>query len=399
MAHPTDSFRVKSLTFPVYLPNLLFAIGQGAVIPVVALLALELGATPAIAGIIVALRGLGTMLFDLPAGALVARVGEKRAMVWSGIALALTSFLVWLGPSLVLFGLLTMVMGCTWAVWLLARITFAAGSSPLPFRGRVMSMIGGVHRIGLLIGPLFGSLVIASGDLRDPFLVSAVLAVAAAVVMAVARNPEFTPEPSPGEHGGVSIRSVAREHRHTFLTAGSVAVIAQVLRSSREALVPLWGDHLGIADATIPLVFAGSAAMESLFFYPVGLLMDRKGRKWTALPSLGLLTVGIAAIPLATGVVSLTVVALILGLANGLGAGMNMTLGSDLSPLAGRSRFLASWRFVSDVGNVAGPLVVAAVTSLATLGAAAVAVAGIGAAGVWVLWRWVPETLEKRPEG
>lgn len=394
MNAPGAGFRVSSLTAPVYLPNLLFAIGQGATIPVVALLALELGASPAVAGIVVALRGVGTMLFDLPAGVLVARIGEKRAMVLSGAALAATSLLVWMEPSLWLYALLTTITGCTWAVWLLARIAFAAGCSPVPYRGRVMAMVAGVHRIGLLVGPLLGSLVIARGDLADPFLVLAILSAAAALVMAMARSPEFTPEPDPEVHGAVSTWSVVKDNRKTFLTAGSVAVIAQILRSSREALIPLWGDHLGIGGATIPLIFAASAAIESTIFYPVGLVMDNKGRKWTALPAVGLLAVGIGAIPFTTDVVSLTAVALVLGVANGLGAGMNMTLGSDLSPLAGRSRFLGAWRLVTDLGNVGGPLLVAGVTSVATLGAAAASVAVVGVAGVVVLWRLVPETLE-----
>jgi MFS family permease len=171
------------------------------------------------------------------------------------------------------------------------------------------------------------------------------------------------------------------------------------LRSSREALIPLWGDHLGITPATIPLVFAASAAVESLFFYPVGMVMDRKGRKWAAVPATALLSLGIAAIPITSDLASLTVVALVMGLANGLGSGMNMTLGSDLSPLAGRSRFLGVWRLVSDLGTVGGPLLVAVTTSVATLGAAALMVGGVGAAGVLVLWRLVPETLGREVPG
>lgn len=394
MSTGPESFRIRSLSSSVYLPNLLFAIGQGATIPVVALLALELGASPAVAGVIVALRGLGTMLFDLPAGVLVARLGEKRSMAVSGVALALLSMAVWQQPSLLLYAVLTTVMGCTWAVWLLARIAFAAGSSPNRYRGRVMAMIGGVHRIGLLVGPLLGSLVISRGSLSDPFLVLAVLSLAAALAISAARSPGFTPEPVGGSPDSVSTRAVVKESRHVLLTAGSVAVIAQVVRSSREALVPLWGDQLGIAEATIPLIFAASAAVESLLFYPVGIVMDRKGRKWAALPAIGVLSLGVAALPLTTDVVTLTAVALVMGLANGLGSGMNMTLGSDLSPLAGRSRFLGVWRLVTDAGNVGGPLLVAVVTSVATLAAAAISVAGVGVAGVLVLWRLVPETLD-----
>jgi len=50
----------------------------GFVLSSPALLALDLGAGPALAGLIVALRGLGTMVFDIPAGVVVSRVGEKE---------------------------------------------------------------------------------------------------------------------------------------------------------------------------------------------------------------------------------------------------------------------------------------------------------------------------------
>jgi MFS family permease len=257
-----------------------------------------------------------------------------------------------------------------------------------------MSMIGGVNRIGVLVGPLIGSLVITGRGLSGPFLVVAVSVLAATVALAMSRSPAFVPEPEP-VGSGLGVISIVRDHRQVLVTAGSVAVVAQVLRSSREALIPLWGDHIGLAAGTIALIFAASAAIESLIFYPVGMLMDRRGRKWTAIPSIALLALGIALIPLTSDLASLTAVALLMGLANGLGSGMNMTLGSDLSPLAGRSLFLAVWRLITDVGNIGGPLLVAAVTSAATLGAAAVVVGGVGLAGLVVLVRFVPETLDR----
>lgn len=385
-------FRVRSLTASVYAPNLLFAIGQGAAIPMIALVALDLGASPAIAGVVVGLRGAGMMAFDVPAGVIVSRIGEKRAMVFASIVLTLVAAGMLMRPPLWLYAVLVASMGCTWSVWLLARVAFATGVTTSRFRGRVMSMIGGVNRIGLLVGPLLGSLLVSRVGITAPFGVLAALAAVASFTLARSKTPPFTPEPiseSPPTLGGVF-----REHRGTLLTAGSVAVAAQILRSSREALIPLWGDQLGIGAGTIPLIFAAGAAVESLIFYPVGLVMDSRGRKSTAIPSIALMAVAVATIPLTNGLPALMGVALVMGLANGLGAGMNMTLGSDLSPPAGRSRFLGMWRLVSDAGNVSGPLVVAAVTSVATLGAAAVTVGTVGMVGVLVLWRLVPETLD-----
>ncbi|MGH8775631.1 MAG: MFS transporter [Jiangellaceae bacterium] len=65
----------------VYLPSLLFGIGQGAITPVVALSARELGASVSAASLVVAVIGLGRIAGDLPAGVLAVRVGERKAML------------------------------------------------------------------------------------------------------------------------------------------------------------------------------------------------------------------------------------------------------------------------------------------------------------------------------
>jgi MFS family permease len=141
------------------------------------------------------------------------------------------------------------------------------------------------------------------------------------------------------------------------------------------------------------LIFAVSAGIEMVVFYPMGVLMDRRGRKWAALPCLVLLSVGLALIPLTSTFLELLLIGGLIGLANGIGSGVNMTLGSDLSPRLGRSQFLGLWRLISDVGTAGGPVLVAAATYFFSLAAAPIAVAGLGLAGAVVMWRAVPETL------
>ena len=59
---------LRSLGPTVYLPSVLFFVGDGALIAIVALAARDLGASAALAGFVVALRGLGVLAFDIPAG-------------------------------------------------------------------------------------------------------------------------------------------------------------------------------------------------------------------------------------------------------------------------------------------------------------------------------------------
>jgi MFS family permease len=386
-----EPFRIRSLTASVYVPGVLYAIGQGAATPIIALVALDLGASPALAGAIVALRGIGTLIFDIPAGSLVARVGERRAMLIATGGLTLIALGIGLGPTLPVYALLVFLMGGAWSVWALARLAFATEVTPPRHRGRVMSMVGGTMRIGQFVGPLLGGLVVIPFGLAGPFFAQAALAAVAALSLGLAPEP---PSVGAGVTIPSSLRQVLREHRRTLGTAGAVAVTFQLLRTARQAIIPLWGDHIGLSASQISLIFGLSSGIEMIIFYPVGMLMDRKGRKWAAIPSLMLMSLGLALIPLTAGFLGLLIVSLVIGLANGLGSGINLTLGSDLSPEAGRSQFFGLWRLISDVGTAGGPLLVAVVTSLVSLAAAPVAVAAVGLAGAAVMWRSVPETLQ-----
>ena len=53
--------------------------------PVLALRARELGADVSTAAVVVALLGIGSLLASLPAGALVARIGERRTLTVVGL--------------------------------------------------------------------------------------------------------------------------------------------------------------------------------------------------------------------------------------------------------------------------------------------------------------------------
>ncbi len=385
-------FRVRSLTSSVYLPNFLYAVGQGAVTPMVALLALDLGASPAVAGLIVALQGVGLLVFDVPAGILVARFGEKRSMIGATVVTGLIALGIGARPALPVYGALIVLMGCAWSMWTLARLTFATEVSPTGHRGRVMSMIGGMGRIGLLVGPVLGGLLVGTLGLAAPFYLQAVLGLAASVTLAL--SPQLSERHRPEEQATVGILTVLRENERALRTAGVAVIAVQLLRSARQAVIPLWGTEIGASAEQISFIFAASALIEVLVFYPVGSLMDRRGRKWVALPCIALLSVSMGLVPLTSTVLGLTLVGLFMGFANGLGSGINMTLGSDFSPRLGRSQFLGWWRLVGDLGTAGGPFVVAVVTSAVSLAAASVAVGGLGLAGAAVLWLAVPETLD-----
>jgi MFS family permease len=386
---------LRSLGLTVYAPSFIFSVGQGAVIPIVALAAKDLGASVAMAGLTVALRGIGTMVFDVPAGSMVGRLGERKAMLVATAMLVASLIGCVLAPNVAVFAASMFVMGCAWSVWLLARLAYVSDVMPLHLRGRALSTLGGVARIGNFAGPFLGAVAVGAMGIDGAYYVHIVLAVIGCGVLLAVPDPYESTATTVG-HAKVRVLAVAREHAPILRTAGVGTMAIGVLRASRQVVLPLWADHIGLDAATVSIVFGVSSAMDMLLFYPAGLASDRWGRKYVAVPCLTIMATGMILLPLTRSLGPLIVVGIVIGFGNGLGSGIVMTLGADFTPAVGRAEFLGVWRLIGDVGTAGGPLVVSAVESVASLGAASVGVGAIGLAGAALLLGWMPEPLNRR---
>jgi MFS family permease len=380
---------LRSLGPSVYLPSVLFFVGDGSLIAIVALAARDLGASPALAGFVVALRGLGVLAFDIPAGWTLSRFGERATIVAASATVVLTLVGWLLTTSVLVFAVLAFVQGCGWAAWALARLAFVSEVVPPTLRGRAMSLLGGTNRVGMFVGPFLAALASHVAGFDGVFVVAIVLVAVAAVAFLHA-----VPPGRDVEHKGVAVpvADVVREHAGVFLTAGLAAMSLQALRQARNALLPLWADGIGLSVQTTSVLFGLSLGVELLLVYPGGSVMDRWGRKAVAIPCLVIMSVGLALMPLTDGAGTLALVAMLLGAGNGLSSGVVMTLGADFAPPAARVPFLGVWRVLSDLGTAGGPLVVAAATAAITLGGAAVTVGALGLLAAAFVLRFVPET-------
>jgi len=390
-----DPITLRSLGMSVYLPSVLFFIGDGGLIAIVALAARDLGASPALAGLIVALRGVGVLVFDIPAGWALTRFGERATIGAASITVILTLVGWTLTTSEVVFAALAFVQGCGWSAWQLARLAYVSEVVPPTLRGRAMSLLGGTNRAGLFLGPFVAALATHFGGFDAVYVVAIVLTGAAALVL-FATVPAGRDDESRGSN--VPVGEILRDHRHVFLTAGLAATSLQALRQARNVLLPLWADSIGLSVQTTAVLFGVSLGVELVMVYPGGSVMDRWGRKAVAIPCLVIMSIGLAIMPLTHGTLTLALVAMLLGAGNGLSSGVVMTLGADFAPPATRVPFLGVWRVLSDLGTAGGPLAVAAATAAITLGGAAVAVGGLGLLAAAYVSRYVPETGVRRAE-
>ena len=394
MTSPDDPqpFSLRKIAVAAFGPSLLFGIGQGAILPVVALSARELGASVAVAALVVTLIGLGSWFFNLPASLVTLRFGERWSIVGAAVAagLALAAAAVSSGAThgLWLLAAAMAVVGMSGAVFGLARQKYLTEAVPVEFRARALSTLGGVNRIGVFIGPFAGAAVMQFSGLAGAYWVG-VVAMAAAALLSLTIPDLSTPDPAPGGHAGPqpTLRSVAASHAGVFLSLGVGILLLSALRSSRQVVIPLWADHLGMDATSASLIYGLSGAIDMLVFYPAGRLMDRKGRQWVAVPSTLLMGTALLLIPLTGSFVGLLLAALLIGFGNGISSGLVMTLGADFSPDRGRGQFLGLWRFMADAGSTGGPVLLSGVTALASLGPgiAATGVLGFAAAAVFAV--------------
>ena len=386
------------LLLPVYVPSLLMAVSQEALTILLPLYVLDSGASAAFAAMIAGLRGVGVLLFDVPAGMLVARFGDKPVLL-GGLGLILFSLvLLALSTNPWMLGIAALALGTGHAAWMLGRQSYLADICSTNELGRAIAAMAGLQRGGALIGPVAGGLLAGAAGFPIAFAAGAVSAVlAAAMVLSFAR--EVVVEHDHRDSSLGSTLAVLVDHRAVFATAGGSALVLQLMRASRQLLVPLFGQHVGLGITAIGAVYSMSTVVDIALFYPSGVLADRWGRKWSAAPSMLLYAIGLALLPLASGFYSLLAVATVLGFANGIGTGVVMIMGADLARASGRpGQFLGLWRLIGDVGISVAPMLTSTIVDAAGLAAASLAVAGIGFAGSAVMVWLVVETLTLRRE-
>jgi MFS family permease len=406
-------FTLRGVALAAFLPTLLFSIGEGAMIPLIPLVADSLGASLAFAGFIAAMVMVGELVGDIPSGAVVSRIGERNSMIGASL-LAIVAVLVCIvapNPAVLLVGIF--LIGLATAVFALARHAFMTSYVPVAYRARALSTLGGVFRAGWFVGPFLAAGVIhLTGSTTAVFWIFIVCCVAAATVLMLLPDPSSTiatarvgtaaPADQMAAMGSNGLFRTIWSYRGVLLRLGTGAGLVGAMRASRTVMLPLWAVSIGINEPDTALIIGIAGGIDFALFYASGQIMDRFGRMWTAIPSMIGLGVGMLVLAVthdaAANVQLFIAVAMFLSLANGIGSGLLMTLGADLAPVNGPAPFLGAWRFTADFGSAAAPLAVAGITALVSLSVASGVMGVVGLIGAGVLWRYIPRYAPHRPQ-
>ncbi len=394
MATELDDFRWRPILLSAYGPTAMASLGYGALAPIVALAASELGAGVATAALVVGLTAFGQLVGDLPAGAIAAKLGERRALLLASALDAASMTTAYFAHSLLVLAIAVFVDGLAGSVFNLARHAWMTVAIPLRYRARALSSLGGTFRIGLFFGPFIAAGLIAAFSIHAVFLFAACTGLAAgALTLTMADLPAPTADTSTGPASAppqVTVAGVIRRHWRVLATIGVGVLLISAARASRQSILPLWSQAQHLDAAAISVIFGIASGVELLLVYPGGAVMDRFGRVFVAVPAVVLMGVGLGLLPLAHSAVTICLVACVMAIGNGLSSGIVLTLGSDAAPVIGRAQFLGAWRFLADAGGMLGPGLISLVTVFGTLAGAALVLVGVCAVGAGWLAAWAP---------
>ncbi|MEJ1155770.1 MFS transporter [Microbacterium marmarense] len=408
----------------IYGPTLLFALGEGAIIPLIPVIAAKLGADVATAALVASALVIGQLAGNLPAGWAVARLGERITMAIAGTIAIVGAVAMALAPSLGVFALSVLLIGFCAAAFGLARHSFMTTRVPLAYRARALSLLGGTFRLGMFVGPFVAAALLAIfGDERAAmwFFAACLVATISLVLFGPDPEAEFAAPPrlalpsndveDTGEVVTGSIPTMERvgvfrtmwRYRRLLSRLGLAAASLSAVRSARQVVLPLWGVSIGLDAQTIALVVGISGAIDFALFYASGQVMDRFGRLWAALPAMLLMSGGFIALAfthdLDQSAMWFAMFAAVLGVGNGLSSGILLTLGADVAPAQNPAPFLGSWRTLTDAGGAFAPLLVSAIAALSTLAVATGAMGAIGVLGAFAFARWVPRFVPRPRSG
>lgn len=143
MSQDGAEFSFKKIAIPAFGPSILFGLGEGAILPVIALSARGLGASVAIAALVVTLIGIGSLLSNIPASILTDKYGERWSIVGAAGLSMVAMILCAVAPNLWVYGLGVLLIGAASAVFNLARQKYLTEAVPIQYRARALSTLGG----------------------------------------------------------------------------------------------------------------------------------------------------------------------------------------------------------------------------------------------------------------
>jgi predicted MFS family arabinose efflux permease len=302
----------------------------GMVFPLVPLLAHDLGASPAVIGVIVGAFGLLSFFLSIPVGGFTDRVGAKRALALGVLCNIVSAILLVRADDVLTLMASQVVGGMGFQLHIVSSQAFIASlDSPLR-RESQFGYLTFSAAFGQSLGPVLGGVIASRFGYHEAFLAVLLVSTLGLIILG------FREPPRPQAPDRYSLRRDLR-HAGTLLSnSGMLAVLAFTFVviftvSLRTSFLPVLLLQRGSSEALVGLLislFAGTSTLIRLF---TGRLLQSFSRK--GMLALAILTValGVGLIPLLSSVFTVAIALCTFGFGFGLTQPLSMVMVADLA--------------------------------------------------------------------
>ena len=371
--------------------NVVAALGYGVVSPVLPVYARTFGVSMDAVTFAITLFSVMRLFFAPPSGLLVQRLGERPVYVSGLLIVAVSTGLCAFVHKYWELLVFRAIGGIGSTMFFISALGLMIRISPPDARGRAAGLFATSFLVGMVGGPLLGSLTAGFG-LRAPFLVYGVAMLLTAVVVFYSLRRSTLSAPAEKVHTEVTMREALAHRAYRSALVSNFATGWSVF-GLRMAVVPLFiSDVMGRGPRMTGLVLAVFAIGNLIVVMPSGYLSDRIGRRLLLI--CGLLACGVATIALGVSV-SLPVFLVAAGVAGAASGVYTSPQQAAIADILGNSARagtpVAAFQMMADFGAIVGALAVAQIAEHFSF-SWGFTISGLIMLAAAVVWMFAPET-------
>jgi DHA1 family multidrug resistance protein-like MFS transporter len=355
---------------PILALIVLVMAGNGMVVPMMSLYALQFSVSGALIGMMVTLFGVGRLVANIPAGMASERWGRKPFMCLGPAIIVVGAFGAALADE---FGPLLFwrfVQGVGSGVYMTVSATVLVQISKVGQRGRIMALYQGGLLFGVGIGPGIGGFLVAWFGFAAPFWAFGIVALVALFV-AVFFFEEPAGDPLAQEAADAprpSLRGLLFSPSFLFLSLINFGVFF-TRTASQWITIPLIGaETFDMPVEVIGLALTLIATANFVMLPIVGPIIDRVGSRFVTICSTVATAVSLAMIAFAQDIATFWAALMLMGIAgafNGPSVGAAL---ADRMPRGLQGPAMGVQRAIGDAGFVVAPIFVGLIYDATTLG-------------------------------
>lgn len=363
--------------------------------PVLALFAESLGASPERIGLIVSVSTLTGVFLKLPSGALSDIYGRRMLLRVGVIAFGVPPFFYPFISDLDVLTLLRLFHGLATAIFAPSALATVA-ELYRERRGAALGTYTACTQSGALLGPFIGGYLVFASGFSSSFLTAGVFGCIAIVMFYSLHLPSPPTRVHDNKLASVWAEmwkgfSIVARNRKVLITSSTDAA-KMIANGALMAFLPLYGVSVGLNAAEVGLLFTVQSLTSFISKPIMGRVSDRVGRQPLIFLGLLMCAATFVCIPHVTGL------AVLLVLSSGFGFGEAVVTSSSSAFVADSSEFktlgagMGMQGTIGDIGHASGPLLAGVLIAQMSYAGAFGIIAGLQVAAAGIFWLTMRQT-------